>query len=66
MPIEQQWYWEFNCKEAKAKGYLPEYLSMMVADDGCFTPPPTVKFKNDVDLGYLFPSLSATQELIKA
>jgi hypothetical protein len=62
MPLAQQWYWEFNYREAKLRGTLEHFEKMFAPDDGEPLAEQVVESDGEIDFEALFPSPTKMQE----
>lgn len=65
MPQAQQWYWEFNYREAKVRKTLDQFERNFCADDGEVAAIESEQLA-EVDIETLFPSPTDTQERVAA
>jgi hypothetical protein len=64
MPKEQQWYWEFGYKGAKARNILDSFNKHFAPDDGESLENSVVESDVEVDMDMLFPQPVAMQEKV--
>ena len=66
MPKEQQWYWESQYSEAKARNTLDSFNKHFAPDDGDTLAEPEVVTDEEIDMETLFPQPVAMQEKVAA
>jgi len=64
MPKEQQWYWESQYSEAKARKILDSFNKHFTPDDGESLEEPVVESNEEIDMETLFPQPNLVQEKV--